>query len=109
MLTAIDSMGEASQTPAERYFIGGSDQLCGPRPEHRQQPSDASTGRDGVAKCQASRDETDDLLVPRRIVPVDEIDRVPAPCRLCITGGEQLVQAFLDRVHFAGVLAILPS
>jgi hypothetical protein len=40
---------------------------------------------------------------------VNEIDRISATGRLSVAANEQLVEAFADTVHFAGVLAILPS
>lgn len=40
---------------------------------------------------------------------MDEIDWVAPACRLRVAASEQSVEAFLDAVHFAQVLAILPS
>ena len=75
----------------------------------RQDPINASPCRHSVSKSEARRDEADDLLVVSLIIAVDEIDRVAPSCRLHVASSEQSVEAFLDAVHFAEVLAILPS
>ena len=109
VLTAINAVGEPPKPVPQLHLIGASDDSCGFRPKSLEHSVDASPGRHGVSKGEARRDEADDLLVPRVMIAVDEIDRVSPACRQCVAAGEQSVQAFLDAIHFAGVLAILPS
>jgi len=109
VLTSINAVGEPPKPMAKPRLIGASDDCCRFRPESREHSVDASPGGHRVSKCEARRDEADDLLVARLMITVDEIDRVSSACGLCVAAGEQSVQAFLDAVHFAGVLAILPS
>jgi hypothetical protein len=109
MLRAIDPMNETVEAATKLGLVGFDQQrgrLC---TQGFQHPLDASSGRHGIAKGEARCDETDDLLIPGLVVPVNEIDRISAPGRLCVTRSEQLVEAFADTVHFAEVLAILPS
>jgi len=109
VLTTINAVGEPPKPVPQLRLTGVSDDSCGFRPKSREHSVDASPGRHGVSKGEARRDEADDLLVPRLMIAVDEIDRVSPACRQCVAAGEQSVEAFLDAVHFAAVLAILPS
>lgn len=43
------------------------------------------------------------------MIAVDEIDWVASSSRLDVASRKQSVEVFLDAVHFAEVLAILPS
>ena len=79
------------------------------RAEGKQNAIDAAPSGDSIPKRKARRDESHDLLVTRFFVAVDAIDRISASGRLRVAISEQRVQAFADTVHFAGVLAILPT
>ena len=109
VLIPINAVGEPTKPTLKLHLTGASDDLCRLWPKSREHFIDASPGGHGVSKGEACGDEADDLLVGRLVITVDEIDRVPPACRLCVAGGEQSVEAFLDAVHFAEVLAILPS
>jgi hypothetical protein len=109
MLGAIDPMDEPVETTSQLRLIGFEQQCGGFRAQGDEHPLDASSSGHGIAKGEARCDEADDFLIPGLIVRVNEIDRISPPGRLCIRTSEQLVEAFADTVHFAGVLAILPS
>jgi len=94
---------------AKLRLIGVFDDTCRFWPKSPEHSVDASTRGHRVSKGEACRDQPDDLLVERLMIAVHEIDWVSPTCRLCVAGREQSVQAFLDAVHFAEVLAILPS
>ena len=109
MLAAIDPVDETSKTAAELGLVCGRNRFRRFGAQGREHPIDAPPGRDCIAERKARRDEAGDLLVARIPIAVDAIDRVSLPCRLCVASSEQRVQAFADTVHFAEVLAILPS
>jgi hypothetical protein len=109
MLSPIDAVNEAPKTATElcgSCFYDGRRGFGTQRGEHAV---DASSGGHGISEREARRNESHDFLVAMPIVAVDEIDRVSASSRLGVATSEQCVQAFADTVHFAGVLAILPS
>lgn len=109
MLSPIKAVDEPPKAAAELCVACVHDGCCRFRTQRCEHAVDASSGGYHVAKGEARRDEAHDLLIARLIVTVDEIDRVPASSRLRIATSEQCVQAFAGTVHFAEVLAILPS
>jgi len=109
MLSPINAMDEPPEEEAELSGVRGYDGGRRFRPQGGEHAIDASSGGYRVPKRKAGRDEAHDLLVAGFIVAVDEIDRVSATGRLRVGASEQCVQAFTDTVHFARVLAILPS
>lgn len=109
MLPSIDAVDEPPKKAAELRMARVYDGRCRLRAQCRKHASNAFSGRDGVAEREACRDETRDLLVARFIVVVNEVDGVPAASKLRIATSEQGIEAFADSVHFAEVLAILPS
>ena len=61
----------------------------------------------GVAERKARCYQPDDLLVEGVVVPMDEVDGILPAAQRQIAIAEQHLQAFTDRIHFVGVLAIL--
>ena len=109
VLPPIDAVDKPSEAAAELRGLGVLDRGCRVWAQRGEHTIDTSPGSNRVAESKARGDEPHDLLVTRFLVAVDEIDRVPASSRLRVGAGEQGVQMFAETVHFAGVLAILPS
>jgi hypothetical protein len=109
MLSPINAMDEPPEKEAELSGVCGYDGGRRFGTQGGENAIDASSGGHRVSERQAGRDEAHDLLVAGLIVAVDEIDGVSATGRLRVRTSKQCVQAFADTVHFAGVLAILPS
>jgi hypothetical protein len=109
MLPSIDAVDKSPKKPAELRFARVYDGRCRFRVERHEYASDTFSGSHGVAERKASGNEARDLLVARFIITMHKVDGVPAASNLRIATSEQSVQAFADGVHFAGVLAILPS
>lgn len=109
MLAPIDPMDETSKTAAKLGLVCSRNRFRRVGAQCHEHPLDAPPGSHCIAKRKARRNEADDLLVARISVTMDAIDRVSLPCRLCVANSKQRVQALADTVHFAEVLAILPS
>lgn len=109
MLSGINPVDEPPKAVAKLYVSQIHDHCCRFGAHSRQHAIDAAPRGHNVSEREARRDETHDLLIARVTVAVYEIDRISASGNFGVASCEQHVQAFADTVHFAGVLAILPS
>ena len=109
MLPPVDPVDKSPKAAAELRVARAGNRRCRLGAQDREHTVDASSGGHRISKREARCDQPHDLLIARRIVAVDDIDRVSASSRLSVATGEQGVQVFADTVHFPAVLAILPS
>ncbi len=109
VLISVNSMNEASEPLEDLVAVGLHDGRCRVRSERRKYSFDTTPCGQGVAEREARGDQTGELLVDGLVVLMDEVDRILLTAYRWIAFMEQRFQSFTDRIHFVGVLAILPT